>query len=298
MGQRGVDEDDRPATLVETARTDPAIATWLAQLPDRIDRCRLRFDLTEVGPMYPSGHASWTAPARTVDRASVVLKVQWPHRECTHEALALRTWNGDGAVRLLDEDETEHALLLERLAPGDPLTTADPDVALAVLVDLVERLLVIAPSAVGTLEDEAAGWRQSLAAAWDEHQPYEVRLRDAALSFLDALGGTQPEQVLLHQDLHGGNVLSAGRAPWLAIDPKPLAGERAFAIAPIVRSRELGHSKHAVLARFDRLVEALDLDAERARGWSIAQTLAWSTASDRPWHADMHDVARWLLDHR
>src|SRR5712691_13542147 len=36
------------------------------------------------------------------------------------------------------------------------------------------------------------------------------------------------------------------------IDPKPLVGEREFAVAPIVRSFELGHSKRDVLHRFDR----------------------------------------------
>jgi streptomycin 6-kinase len=53
-----------------------------------------------------------------------------------------------------------------------------------------------------------------------------------------------------------------------------------------------------VLRRFDRLVEALDLDVERARGWTVAQTLAWSTDGDWPWYAGNHQVARWLLDHR
>jgi streptomycin 6-kinase len=57
------------------------------------------------------------------------------------------------------------------------------------------------------------------------------------------LASTQGEQVLVHRDLHGENVLPATREPWLVIDPKPLAGEREFAVAPIVRSFELGHGK-------------------------------------------------------
>ena len=82
--------------------------------------------------------------------------------------------------------------------------------------------------------------------------------------------------MLLHQDLHGDNVLAAEREPWLAIDPKPLVGEREFGVAPIVRSRELGHSRRDVLYRFDRLVSELGLDRERARGWTIGQTIAWA----------------------
>jgi streptomycin 6-kinase len=100
--------------------------------------------------------------------------------------------------------------------------------------------------------------------------------------------------VLLHQDLHADNVLAAERVPWLVIDPKPLVGEREFAVAPIVRSFELGHSRRAVLDRLDRLTGELGLDPERARGWTIGQTIAWSIDSDfHPTHAE---TARWLLE--
>jgi len=107
------------------------------------------------------------------------------------------------------------------------------------------------------------------------------------------LSGTQGEQVLLHQDLHGENVLAAERDPWLVIDPKPLVGEREFALAPIVRSFEFGHSRGDVVRRLDRLSAELGLDRDRARGWAIAQTVAWSFDSD---YADRHyETARWLL---
>ena len=102
--------------------------------------------------------------------------------------------------------------------------------------------------------------------------------------------------MLLHQDLHADNVLAAAREPWLAIDPKPLVGEREFGIAPVVRSRELGHSKRDVIHRFDRLTGELGLDRERARWWAIAQTVAWA------WGGELHEThvetARWLLEAR
>jgi len=99
--------------------------------------------------------------------------------------------------------------------------------------------------------------------------------------------------VLLHQDLHGGNVLAAEREPWLVIDPKPLAGEREFGLASIIRSPELGHSKRAVLGRLNRLTSELGLDRERSRGWALAQTVAWTSGSDpHPGHVE---TARWLL---
>jgi streptomycin 6-kinase len=49
-----------------------------------------------------------------------------------------------------------------------------------------------------------------------------------------------------------------------------------------------------VLYRFDRLTSELGLDRERARGWTIAQTAAWTWDSD---YSLRHvETARWLLE--
>jgi streptomycin 6-kinase len=231
--------------------------------------------------------------ARAGDNA--VLKIQKPHRESEHEADALALWDGDGAVRLLRHDPEAHALLIERCIPGRPLAEAGPETALDVFVDLLPRLWKPAGPPFRPLADEAAWWLEYMEDTWERvGRPYERRLLDAALDALRDLSPTQGEQVLLSQDLHGENVLSAQREPWLVIDPKPLAGEREFALAPIVRSFELGHSKRDVLYRLDRLSSELGLDRDRARGWTIGQTIAWSSDSD--YHATHIETVRWLLE--
>jgi streptomycin 6-kinase len=231
-----------------------------------------------IGEPYERGAGGHTTRATLDDGTPVVLKLVRPHRESEHEAEALRAWDGDGAIRLLAQDGD--ALLLERCEPGTPLSAAGQDAALDVLIGLLPRLWRPAGEPFNSLVDEAAWWYPKLP---------QTRIGDAAREAIDALASTQGEQVLLHQDLHGDNVLSAGREPWLVIDPKPLAGEREFAVAPIVRSRELGEAKRDVLHRFDRLTAELGLDRERARGWTIAQTVAWSNGV---WH---DRVAEWLL---
>jgi streptomycin 6-kinase len=124
-------------------------------------------------------------------------------------------------------------------------------------------------------------WAAELEAAWERGtRPYPRRLLDAALAAMRTLAPTPGEQVLLHQDLHAGNVLRATREPWLAIDPKPLVGEREFAVAPIVRGAELGHGRRELGYRLDRLTGELDLDRERARLWSLAQTVAWCASPE------------------
>jgi streptomycin 6-kinase len=224
-----------------------------------------------------------------------VLKIQKPHRESEHEAAALEVWDGAGAVRLLAHDPEEHALLIERCVPGTPLAEAGAETALDVFVDLLPRLWKRAGPPFRPLADEAAWWVEYLPREWEgSGKQFERRLLDAALEALRELPPTQGEPVLLHQDLHGENVLSAQREPWLAIDPKPLVGEREFGVAPIVRSFELGHSKRDVLYRLDRLTSELGLDRARARGWTIGQTIAWSVGSEyQPTHVE---TVRWLLE--
>jgi streptomycin 6-kinase len=212
----------------------------------------------KLGDRYPPGAASLCVlRAELPDGTPAVLKISDPHRESEQEADALERWNGDGAVRLLRRDDEGQALLLERCEPGTFLSAgaADP---LGVLIGLLPRLWVDA-TGFHTLEEEVAWWG----------------LDGEVGELARELAATQGELVLVHQDLHGDNVLAAQREPWLVIDPKPLAAEREFAVAPIVRSGELGHSKRDVLHRLDRLCAELGLDKKRARGWTIVQTTAW-----------------------
>lgn len=270
---------------------EPGGRAWLDALPELIREVAADWSLT-LGAPFLDTHVSFTAPVRCADGTSAVLKVQYPHRECAHEAEALRRWDGDGAVRLLRHDAQRHALLLERCVPGEHLATVDGVAALDVLIELVPRLWVPAGSPFDLLADEAALWAEHLGDA-ARTVGLAPDLVDIAIGWLRELGPTQSESVLLHQDLHGDNVLAATREPWLVIDPKPLVGERAFSVAPIVRSIELGRAHADVLYRLDRLCADLDLDRDRARGWTIAQTVAWTSDSTQPEWCDQ--LVRWLL---
>ena len=268
-------------------------ADWLRTVPDLATDCCEEWGL-RLGEPYEAGAVGYAVRAELPDGTPAVLKLIHPHRESEHEADALRLWDGDGAVRLLAEDSERQALLLERCEPGTKLYEAGAEVALDVLVGLLPRLWKPAGEPFHTLVDEAAWWRSYLPEQWERSPTFERRLLDTALDALDTLPQTQGEQVLVSQDQHAENVLAAQREPWLAIDPKPLVGEREFALAPVVRAFELGHSRRAVLHRLDRLSSELGLDRERARGWTIAQTLAW--AYDSEWHERHVETVRWLVD--
>ena len=268
-------------------------AQWLNRLPLLLDELVKRWGLDPRGDPFSSGNIAYVVP---VSRGGVrfVLKVQWPHDESVHEAEALRTWNGDGAVHVIEHDAQRHALLLEECVPGTFLADADLADPLGILAGLLSRLWKPVGKPFRALSDEARQWALHLPQAWERAgRPCERMLVDAALEHLAALPQTQGEEVLVNQDLHGHNVLAATRQPWLVIDPKPLRGEREFALAPIIRSFEFGHSERAMRLRLDRLSSELGLSRDRVLGWTVAQTMAWSF--DSSFREHHHETTRWLL---
>jgi streptomycin 6-kinase len=262
---------------------------WLDRLPRLLEECREQWSL-ELGEPFPDAFASLAVPA-----GDAVLKIQFPDRESEQEADALALWDGAGAVRLLEHDPERRALLLERCRPATPLKELEPEAALDVVVALLPRLWRPVAAPFRPLADEAAWWLEKFEDRWERSgRPFERRLLDAGLQALRELPPTQGEQVLVNQDLHADNVLAAEREPWLVIDPKPLAGEREFGLASLIRGGELGGDERSVRRRLDRLTSELGLDRERARGWAIGQTLAWAWEDDTPL-ADHVETARWLL---
>jgi streptomycin 6-kinase len=275
---------------------------WLAQLPQIVARCERRWEIA-VGPVFDEGGAvSWVAPATRRDGSEAVLKLFIPDLENRHEALALLHYDGRGAVRLLDHDEG--VLLLERARPGTSLWEVDDeDEANRVVAGLLAILWRPAPvgSPHRTLERVAAEWVEEIPATWEAlGGPFERSLLDRAVAALRELGPDQGEQVLLHQDLHGGNVLRAEREGWLAIDPKPLIGEREFDLASLLRDRRDSLAADAragsrVRRRLDLLASETGLDRERLRGWGIAHALAWGMDRNEA-DDEMVACARWLAE--
>src|SRR5438270_9220101 len=197
---------------------------WLRELPARVSACVEKWALKLEAP-YQQSFVSIVFPASLPGGSLAVLKIQYPHPESDHEADALRLWNGDGAARLFDYDPEQHALLLERCEPGDHLASVGPEEALAVFENLLPRLWVKAGKPFRSLQEEAAAWLKDLPINWERAgRPFEIALLNAALGAINRVHVTQGEQVLIHHDLHGYNVLRAARGPWLAIDPKPLVG--------------------------------------------------------------------------
>jgi streptomycin 6-kinase len=269
---------DIPEALI-ASHTDAIGRAWLAALP------RLVTDFLDRWDLRPDGHtrhgvASLVLPVLRADGTPAALKLQPVNGENVGESLGLRGWGGDGAVRLLDHDPETGTMLLERLDADRPLSTmADSDVALRILARLLARLVAVpAPPGLRRLADIAADLLEQTPTAIPAlSEPTERQLiRTCAAAVAQLVD--QPGDRLLHWDLHYDNVLAGQREPWLAIDPKPLAGDPGFDLLPALRNRwddivSTGDVPRAVLRRFDLLTEALGLDRQRAAGWTLGRVL-------------------------
>jgi streptomycin 6-kinase len=287
---------------LEWWRAVPDGADWLERLPAIVDEAAARWSL-RIGKPFEPAHVSLVVPVELPDGTQAILKVNFPETESEHEGDALRHWDGGGAIRLLAEDARTRALVVERCVPGTQLWAVEDDErATRIAAEVLGRLWRPAPESHGfrLLETEAARWADELPCEWEQAgKPFDRRVLDGAVAACVELGPTQGEQVVLHQDFHGGNVLRAEREEWLAIDPKPLAGEREFDAASLLRDRRwlLGTPGAAatIHRRLDLVASELALDRERARRWGIAHAVAWGF-SGRKVEDDMIECARILIE--
>jgi streptomycin 6-kinase len=267
-GSFAIPETFASATI---AREGQAGRAWIDSLPERFVSLLARWELEPDGPfMY--GYVGLVLPVTRIGGEPLVLKLSWMDPETEQEADALAAWNGEGAVRLIDFDRDGGALLLERLDAGGDLRTLAPSEAMEIAGGLLRRLAITAPSWARRLDDEAGVLRRTLPERWLATGRCLPRsLLERTLERIEVLTPADRD-LLVDTDLHHENVLSGGREPWLAIDPKVVAGDPEFGVAQLLWQPHSGAWCRADLERlFGVLVDAAGLDSERARGWTLVR---------------------------
>jgi streptomycin 6-kinase len=261
----------------------------MAALPRIVSELAERWSLRVGEPYEPGGDCSWVAAATNSRGEELVLKAGFRHDEALQEADALRAWDGQGVVRLLAAHDSGDAigLLLECCVPGTPLGQARAEPEQDVIVAGLLRQLWEQPfdtRAFRPLEvmcDEwAARFEQELV-----RQPEVVDrglAREGTAAFRE-LPRTASRRTLLCTDLHAGNILAAGRTPWLVIDPKPYTGDPAYdTVQHMLNCDERLHSDPVRLA--ERMAALLDLEPARVKRWLFArcvvESIGWRELAD------------------
>lgn len=263
------------------AEGGPSGADWVDGLARLIAAQVGEWDLVIDGEPR-TGQTALVLPVRDGQSRAAALKVLWPHQEAMGEHLALRAWDGRGAVRLLRADPGRSVMLLERLRPTD-LTPVWIDEACEIVGGLYRDLHIPAVPSLPRLSE----WAQRQARRFDRTPDLPRRLVAHARSLIAELSADPAcDATLIHTDLHYENVLDDG-TDWVGIDPKPMSGHPAFEVAPMLwnRADELGTGaslRWSVRRRMEILCDTGGLVAEEARDWTIVREVvqaAWASAA-------------------
>ncbi|MGR0321083.1 aminoglycoside phosphotransferase family protein [Agromyces sp. ZXT2-3] len=217
-------------------------------------------------------------PVRTEDGELAVLKIAHESEEARGSAL-LTALEGHGAVRVLRRDH--RALLIERATGTRDLVAmvraGEDDAATRIICEVgallhaeTDRVLGLdEPPALTPLED----WFGQLFAHADRLGPLHRAGADLARRLID----DDHEPVVLHGDLHHGNVLDFGERGWLAIDPKALLGDAEFDACNLLcnPSHERALLPGRLARQFAVVVDATGFAPRRLRDWLVA----WSALS-------------------
>jgi streptomycin 6-kinase len=213
----------------------------------------------ELGQPFASSSYAFVAPAGDCAMLKVTSAVD---DEADEEPDALAFWNGDGAVRLLRADTHRRAMLLERALPGGDLSKLGETEATSVAVELGQRLWREAGRPFRWIGDHVPRWLEQADRANNPARAL-VGLARELYSSLDVGRST-----LVHGDFHHHNILVTGRGH-VAIDPKPMLGEREFDVPPFLWNPiDQRMTLELAQARVEAFTAA-GLDAAKMRAWAV-----------------------------
>lgn len=270
-------EIDVPDTFVEerTRIAGTEGHQWIAGIPTLVARLCERWDLRlRSEPPRHGANSLVFAAQRRVDGEPCVLKVCQPPESTVTEAIGLRAWAGRGVVRLLDARTEDGALLLEPLDADRSLADLDLLPAAELAGALLRRLTVPSPPGVPQLADIGAEIAETV---WPRQQalggPLPGQWIDLAARLARDLAADAGEY-LVHADMHYGNVLAGTREPWLAIDPRPVAGDPEYSVPELMWTRLDEAAEPAdVRDLLAALADAGGLDRDRARAWTVVRAV-------------------------
>jgi streptomycin 6-kinase len=239
----------------------------------------LAWDAEPTGETWDTPSSALAAGMR--DGLPVIAKVARVEEERRGGRL-MAWWSRHGGLPVLEHDED--AVLLRRATGGRDLTAwatgCRDDEATAVLVDTALALHAVPapPASLGLVPLRT--WFRDLV---DGPQPDPLLDRAASVA-RDLLAQRGPE-VVLHGDVHHGNVLDLGDR-WAAIDPKGLLGSPAFDLANLLcnPSREVAVAR--LDARLDLVADRAGLDRALLASWVAAWcglSLVWA-GDEASWH--------------
>lgn len=267
---------------------------WLAELPVVVAALAERWALTMDEPLR-GGTASYVATATDLAGRPLVLKVAMPLEMDDGEGFARSVYvhefaSGRGCAALVDHDEPNRAMLLERLGPN----LHDTDAGLVTVLETIATTLTAfwrpapADCSLPTGADQAGWLAGYITTTWDElARPCGRAVIDRALDYCDQRGAAfdPSTAVVIHGDAHGWNTLDAGDGIHKFIDPEGLVSEPAHDLAVPMREYNepllAGDTARLVRERAESLASWCDVDPEAVWEWGFVERVSTGLAGLR-----------------
>jgi streptomycin 6-kinase len=253
-------------------------APWLDELPLLVASVEQEWGIS-VGAPFSDATEAFVAEATCDDGTPVVLKLIVPREgdAAAREITALRLTGGEGCARLLREDASRGALLLERLRR--PLYQLGLPLRRRHEVLCATAWQVWRPARgcdLPTGAEKACRLKDFITTTWEElDRPCSERAVDHALACAErrAEAHRDEQAVLVHGDVHQWNALEAGEG-FKLVDPDGLLAEPEYDLGIIMREDPLDISADDPQERARWLAAHTGLDATAIWEWGVIERVS------------------------
>lgn len=261
---------------------------WLSTLSAVVTRLRFLWNLDSIEIVKDLTY-NYCFFAKRPDGQKVVAKIACDPKQHSKEVLALKAF-ASGVPKIIEIDAHSNAYLMERFAPGDSakayVQAGNDDEATRIVARSIAQL-----KRNGNVDGfmHLSAFIPSL-----DLLKERIPLRSfekLRTTFLD-LTSDRAADVVLHGDLHHGNVLSHG-SRWLAIDPHGYLGHPVAEIGAMIRNPwDAFPSDRSLRDTIDRRIrilhEELSFDVQLMNAWAhciTALSEVWSIQDQGPGHS-------------
>lgn len=263
---------------VRTKAFAAGAAHWLDELPALVASVERDWSI-EIGCPFEDATEAFVAEATLGDGTSAVLKLIAPRTgdAAAHEITVLRLANGEGCARLLRDDATRGALLLERLGRSLHKCALPMRQRHETLYQTAAR--VWRPAAGCGLPNGAEKGRwlvEFITTTWEElGRPCSERAVDHALACAaHRISAHDDERALLvHGDVHQWNALEAEDG-FKLVDPDGLLAEAEYDLGIIMREDPLELLDGDAYERARWLAMRSGLDATAIWEWGVVERVS------------------------
>lgn len=279
---------------------------WLTELPKTIQRLSKQWHFDFLHPLFNLSYCFVGLVKMQENGQTAVLKMACESIGAVEREVAWLQSMVQGVPLVYAYDEAHNAYLMEHLVPGESLKAlvqaGHDDMATHIICDVIKSLQSTSLSA-DSLSTVSFKHLSELIVDFNHLDGVcDPKVLSKAKSLFHDLTTDRSYDVILHGDLHHGNIISCGEG-WKAIDPHGYVGDPVAEVGAMIRNPYDGFlgerpQKDMIARRIDIMKDELSFDLEKMKAWMFCITVlsvAWTFEGHRKLDQDDLDLAM-LID--